>query len=94
MAPPIARDAGSGGVMNPNNTGWAKRQISLKLDRQMKIINGMLRNWGLRNMKLTLVARDPDDAETWIIKSDDDVIEPIVCAVVAPSQPAGEVAGE
>ncbi len=71
--------------MNPNNTGWAEQQISLKLDRQMKIISGMLRNWGLRNMKLTLVARDPSDAETWIIKSDDDVIEPVVSAVVAPT---------
>jgi hypothetical protein len=45
----------------------------IDLERQMKIIAGMLRNSGMDGMKLTLVARHPENQRLYIIKTDDDL---------------------
>lgn len=50
---------------------------NVNLERQMVIIAGILRNAGLGDMKLTLVARHETEPERWIVKTNDDPMEAV-----------------
>ncbi len=45
----------------------------MTIERQMRIINGFIRNQSGSEAKLTLIARKPGDPNWWIIKTDDDI---------------------